>query len=208
MKQDYHQPLLADCIYHVFTRAIGNEKLYLSEGNYFYFLQKLKQHIAGVAQVYAYSLLPNHFHLLVKIRPATEIIEHYIEVKKKPYIEAESNLSEFIMERFGNLLNAYTKALNKMYKRKGNLFIDTMKRNKAENDDMITAFLFYIHKNAVHHGLVEKIGQWKFESYQSILSNGQTSLLRDEVINWFGDLQAFIKFHEQHVELKIEVAEF
>lgn len=195
MKPDYYQPLLPEGIYHVFTRAVGNEKVFLTEGNYFYFLKKLKQHISGVAGVYAYSLLPNHFHLLIKIKPLDEIVEHYVQIKKKPYIQGETNIPEFIMERFGNLLNAYTKAFNKMYNRKGGLFIDRMRRNKAEDDSAITNFLFYIHKNAVHHGLTKKIGHWKYDSYQSLLSNGNTSLLREEVINWFGGVDGFVRFH-------------
>ena len=74
------------------------------------------------------------------------------------------------MEQFSNWMNGYTKAFNKMYDRKGGLFIDYMKRTEAETDADITSFIFYIHKNAVHHGLSKKIGDWSFDSYQSILS--------------------------------------
>ena len=207
MKNDLHQPLIPNGIYHVFSRAVGSEKLFITESNYLYFLQKLKQHIEGVAKVYCYSLLPNHFHILIKVNDEETISKKYEEVKKKPYSQLQTNLSEFIMERFGNLLNAYTKAFNKMNDRKGNLFMDTMKRNKAENDDMITAFIFYIHKNAVHHGLTSEIGEWKFDSFNSFLSNHKTELLRDEVISWFGKKKDFIHFHKQSIVLKFQIDE-
>ena len=106
------------------------------------------------------------------------------------------------MEQFSNWMNGYTKAFNKMYDRKGGLFIDYMKRTEAETDADITSFIFYIHKNAVHHGLSKKIGDWSFDSYQSILSFEPTVLRREEVINWFGSRQLYIDFHNQPVNLK------
>jgi hypothetical protein len=35
---NYHIPLVADNIYHVFNRAVGQEKLFRSNDNYLYFL--------------------------------------------------------------------------------------------------------------------------------------------------------------------------
>ncbi len=98
----YHQPLMPDESYHLFSRAVGNEKLFLSSENYLFFLRKLKQHTANVCQLYYYSLLPNHFHLLVKINDCETIIKNFEVVKKKAYLPLKHNLSDFIMERFSN----------------------------------------------------------------------------------------------------------
>jgi putative transposase len=51
MKQDYHQPLVSGEIYHVFSRAVGYEKIFKSDENYLYFLQKLKQHTSPVCDI-------------------------------------------------------------------------------------------------------------------------------------------------------------
>jgi putative transposase len=53
---DYHIPLLPDKIYHIFTRAIGDEKLFLDDENYKFFLQKYKLHILPIAETFAYNL--------------------------------------------------------------------------------------------------------------------------------------------------------
>jgi putative transposase len=205
MKQDYHQPLLAEKSYHIFSRAIGNEKLFISHDNYIYFLQKMKTHLSEVADIYCYSLLPNHFHLLVRIKSESELINSFEKNKKKTYEKFVHSLSDFVMERFSNLLNSYTKSFNNRFNRKGALFLDYLKRSCAEDTESFTSFVFYIHKNAVHHKLSKAIGEWKYDSFNSILSEKKTSLLRSEVINWFGSREDFINFHKQEVILKVNV---
>ena len=204
MKQNYHQPIQVNAVYHLFSRAVGNEILFRNDENYRYFLLKLKQHTNDVCKVYAYALLPNHFHLLVKIEDEKEVIKCYEQKKNKLFNVVNDSISDFIMERFSNFLNGYTKAYNKMYARKGALFLDYLKRSKAIDNFDFTAFIFYIHKNAVHHGYTNKIGDWKFDSYQSFLSSNPSSLLREELINFFGTKEAFINFHNQPVTLKQE----
>ena len=109
---DYHQPLLPGETYHLFSRAVGSEKLFLSADNYLFFLQKLKLHTSSVCQFYCYSLLPNHFHLLAKINDKEHIIKHFEEIKKVSYQPLQHDICDFIMERFSNFLNSYTKAFN------------------------------------------------------------------------------------------------
>lgn len=159
----YHQPLLPNHPYHLFSRAVGSEQLFLSEENYHFFLQKLKQHTSPVCRFYCYSLLPNHF------------------------------------QRFSNFLNSYTKAFNKVNKRKGALFMDYLKRSCVNNDRDFSNFVWYIHKNAVHHQLTKAIGEWRFDSYKTIISEEPTSLLRNELIEWFGGKDKFIEFHRQPI---------
>ena len=65
---DYHIPLLPDKTYHIFSRAIGKEKLFLEDENHKFFLRKYKLHISPVADTFAYTLLPNHFHFLIRIK--------------------------------------------------------------------------------------------------------------------------------------------
>ena len=196
---NYYQPLLPDETYHLFSRAVGSEKLFLSSENYLFFLRKLKQHTAPICRFYCYSLLPNHFHLLVKINNEERLIQHFEEVKKKAYKTLDNNISDFVMERFSNCLNSYTKAYNKLYKRKGALFMDYLKRSAVKEEKDFTAFVWYIHKNAAHHQLTKTIGRWPHDSYLSILSDAPTVLLRDELIKWFGGKTAFIEFHQQKI---------
>lgn len=202
---NYHQALLPDRIYHLFSRAVGKEQLFLSTDNYLFFLQKLKQHTNHICKFYCYSLLPNHFHLLVKIADKETIIAHFETIKKRSFNDATDQLSDFIMERFSNCLNSYSKAFNKVNNRKGALFMDFLKRSVVNDETDFTSFIWYIHKNAVHHQLTKKIGLWPHDSYKLILSTKPTALLRQDVIDWFGDKEAFIEFHQQEIELKADL---
>lgn len=198
---EYHVPMQAEGIYHIYSRAVGQEKLFKSEDNYRYFLTKYKLHINPVADTFAWCLLPNHFHFLIKVKSFVSIKSYYTAVKEKSDFSAEF-LPDFIMERFSNWLNSYTKAFNKVYERKGSLFIDYMRRVQVQGDEQFCATIFYIHKNPVHHGLVKKLEDWKWSSYKSFFSKGETSLQRDKVLEMFQGINAFAAFHQQTVYLK------
>ena len=201
---DYHIPLIPDKTYHIFSRAMGNEKLFLEEANYKFLLKQFLKYISPVADTFAYNLLPNHFHFMVRIKNINTIHEEFLRVKKNKKFIIES-IPDFIMERFSNLLNSYTKAINKKYSRIGGLFIDIMRRVEVKDDGQLGATIFYIHKNAVHHGYTENISEWYWSSYQAFISNAPTQLLRDEVLDWFGGIEQFIEFHKQPVYLKSAV---
>lgn len=199
---NYHQPLQPSEIYHLFSRAVGDERLFREEKNYYYFLNKLSTHTGEVADIFTYALLPNHFHLVVKIKTFEKIAAHFEKVKRKKFDSSMNDLPDFIMERFSNLLNSYTKSINKMYNRKGALLMDYIKRSRVEKESDFTSFIFYTHKNSVHHGYTHKIGEWKHDAYNSLVSHKPTKLLRKEVLDWFGGEENFIAFHKQPVAIR------
>ena len=125
-------------------------------------------------------------------------------MKKTAYLPEKQVLSDFIMERFSNFLNSYTKSFNKAYNRKGALFMDYLKRTQVNTGGDLTSLVWYIHKNAVHHQITKAIGQWPFDSFNSLLGEKKTSLLRNEVLDWFGNKTEFIKFHQQEILPKIK----
>lgn len=198
---DYHIPLLPGNTYHLFSRANGSEKLFHNSDNYFFFLQRLEKHTSPIADLLAYNLLPNHFHLMMQMKPLEIIEEHYKEVKKEKQFTVEK-VPDFLMERFSNCLNSYTKAFNKMYNRKGALFMDYLRRVYVQSDDQFRQTVFYIHKNAVHHGLVKQISDWPYSSYHSFLQNHSAFFSVKNVLDMFEGLTGFVSFHAQPIQLK------
>jgi putative transposase len=198
---DYHIPLLPNNTYHLFSRANGSEKLFLNSNNYAFFLKRLEKHTSPIADLFAYNLLPNHFHLMMQMKSSEAIEQHFKEVKKEKVFAVEL-MPEFLMERFSNCLNSYTKAFNKMYNRKGALFIDFLRRVEIQSDDQYRQTVFYIHKNAVLHGVVKQISDWPYSSFQSILQNNAAFLKVKNVLDMFDGLSGFIAFHEQPIQLK------
>jgi REP element-mobilizing transposase RayT len=201
---DYHQPLLPGEKYHILSRATGNELLFTEPENFRFFLQRFHKYILPVADVFAYALLSNHFHFLVEIKPYDTILELYTKEKKQVTNsrEEQNNLSAFVMQPFSNLLNSYTKSFNKKYNRKGALFMDYLRRVQVSSGEQFLATVFYIHKNPVHHGLCKNIADWKWSSYNTILSNAPTNIERQKLIKEFETLQRFVTYHAQPVYLK------
>ena len=195
---DYHIPLIPDMRYHIFSRAVGSERIFREEKNYSFFLQKYRQHILPVADTYAFSLLPNHFHFLIKVKSLDAVMSCFRIVKKGKKFNVD-NAPDFIMERFSNFLNSYAKAYNKMYDRKGGLFMDYLRRVEVNTDDQFGATVFYIHKNPVHHNYTKTITDWYWSSYKILLSNSPTDLLRKEVMDFFGGKDQFIQYHQRNL---------
>lgn len=71
----------------------------MAERNYRYFLQLYARHIEPVAETLAYCLLPNHFHLLIRVR------------------EPQSPQAVAPSQAFSNWFNAYARAFNRRYGR-------------------------------------------------------------------------------------------
>ena len=191
--------------YHVFNHANGIENLFNEPKNYSFFLEKTSLYILPFVKLHAYCLLPNHFHFLVYVKDLEEL-------KILPAFNSYQNLSEEdfqillenkISKSFSNLFSSYTQSFNKIYDRKGSLFVPNMKQIIVNNTDDICKVVHYIHSNPVHHGFVKKIEDWNFSSYRTYLSNSFTKLARTEIIEIFGGSKNFVEYHRQPIELKL-----
>ena len=186
-------PLQGGDYYHIFNRGVNRQNLFLEERNYRYFLKLYAHHVEPVAETYAYCLLPNHFHLLVRIKTAEEQ-QHDHEIRKVPEIARVSNPGQ----AFSNLFNAYTKAMNQAYGRTGSLFERPFHRLAVTSDSYFAQLVVYIHQNPQRHGLSEDFRQWPYSSYQALCSSGPTRIKRDDVLAWFGGPAQLVTAHHQH----------
>ena len=114
----YHGPLIPEHIYHVFNHAVGSENLFREADNYSYFLELAIKHIVPVADFYAYNLLPNHIHFLIRIK-SIENLSHYYFLQKEKETESNMDWPKYVMQQFSNFCNAYSKAYNKRFQRRG-----------------------------------------------------------------------------------------
>jgi putative transposase len=195
---NYQADFIPNQFYHVFNHTVDPELLFRIPENYRFFLQKVHQYLTPVADFYAYNLLGNHFHFLIRIKEEAEILKRFEELRTQPDKQLPSEeIPNFILQQFGNFQNSYAKSYNKVFNRMGRLFIESVKRVEVKDEPSLLNIIHYIHFNAVHHQLCKNILQWPHSSYHSLLSTGVTLLKRNEVLDWFGGREAFIKFHEQ-----------
>lgn len=191
--------------YHIFNRGINGENIFREERNYHFFLQRYAKYVEPVACTYAYCLLKNHFHFLVRIKTEEEQRRDFgTQNKTLKVLETFRVLDP--SQQFSNFFNAYAKAFNKTYSRTGSLFEHPFGRIEVDSDAYFLQLIAYIHQNPQKHGFVDDFRDWPFSSYHTLLSTRPTRLQQEEVLNWFGGPQEFKMYHQTTVDVSQIVA--
>lgn len=174
-------------IYHIYSHANGKDLLFVENSNYQYFLDRLLKYIIPVAEIYAYCLMPNHFHLLIRFKDLAG--------------DKIDDEHQYLMRPFSNFLNSYAKAYNRRYNRKGALFLDFLRRKRVQDEKYLLKLLHYIHNNPVHHGFVSQAEKWKYSSYNSYTNvEKPSSIEREEMLKYFDSKEDFLGYHKSSVE--------
>jgi len=188
--EHYYTQFQANHFYHVYNRTVNKENLFRSEQNYQFFLTKYDYYLSPVIETYAYCLLNNHFHLLIRIKDKENLKEFLMKNGKS------KEVYEVVSHQFRKLFQSYAMAFNKQYERVGTLFQTPFKRVHVDNVAYYRQLIFYIHHNPQKHGLIDDFKNWKWSSYHSLLSPKRSKLRRQEVLNWFGNEQIYYTFHQ------------
>ena len=104
-----------DNYYHIYNKGINGTNIFFNEENKFYFLKQFGVYLTDKVSIYAYCLMDNHFHFVVKI----------------------DDVSEVVTQSFSNFFNSYVKSVNKENDRIGSLFEKHFKRIRLENEDYL-----------------------------------------------------------------------
>lgn len=220
--------LIFEKYYHIYNHANGDENLFREQKNYEYFLKKYKQHISPIAETIAWCLMPNHFHLLVKIKTEEEIVAAFssanppstfssstfpqfqtleklglekLDLKKLELVklkrlekfkklETLEGKSNFLSKQFANFFSSYTQSFNKVYGRRGSLFLKNFKRKEIVDENYFLNLILYIHLNPVKHGFTNKVLDWKWHSYASF-----PFVYEEEFRMLFGDKENYENIH-------------
>jgi REP element-mobilizing transposase RayT len=185
---DPYIPLLENQYYHIYNRGNNRENIFCKEKNYNYFLKKYDYYLSEYTHTFAYCLLPNHFHLLVRVKP---YLDFPLQTTPRKHLENEYRVSE----QFRLLFMSYAKAINIQENRVGSLFQKNFKRKNVNNERYFSNLVYYIHANPQLHGICEDFREYVYSSYERILTDRPSKLFKDEVLKWFGSREAYIAFH-------------
>ncbi|NTE05383.1 transposase [Agrobacterium tumefaciens] len=159
--------------YHLYNRGNNKELIFYEKENYHFFLERFKKHISPHVDVFAYCLMPNHFHFFLRI----------------------NNLIGFEKE-IKNFFISYTKSINNYYNRAGSLFQGRYKIKKIDSESYYTRIITYIHQNPKDLVSNGSLSNYIYSSYNAYLSEKVTLIQKEEVLEWFGGLQEFIFIHQ------------
>jgi len=170
-------------LYHVYNQGNNKRKIFYNRRNYFFFKDKIKTHILPFADVIAWCLMPNHFHLL-------------IYVKHEKILINKSSKFRSINDSIGVMLRSYTRAINLQENTSGSLFRKETKSiclnknnenysnffseiygtriNLTDSNIQYPQVCFnYIHSNPIDAKLVVNLIQWEFSSFREYSYNQQ-----------------------------------
>jgi len=172
-------------LYHVYNQGNNRQKIFFTQDNYLYFLKKMRTYICPYADILAWCLMPNHFHIM-------------IEVKHVNLQIGKADKKRSLNESIAILLRSYTRAINKAQKRSGSLFRGETKAICLDEIDQITNAYFinngitcyhtleedyaqscfnYIHKNPSQSGLESNAGTWQFSSLLDYMGSRNGNLI-------------------------------
>ncbi len=133
--------------HHVLNRGRHKEAIFRDENDYRIFMRVLEQasRLCNI-EIHAYSLLPNHYHLLIHT--------------------PQANLSKGMK----HLNGVYTQKYNKRHNVDGSIFRGRYKSILVDEDAYLLELVRYIHRNAYKAGLDNKIGQYRWDSHKQYLA--------------------------------------
>jgi len=184
-------------LYHIYNQGNNRQKIFFSRENYILFLRKIKLYILPHADILAWCLMPNHFHLMVYVNHQT-LTTHQMTGSHQM-----SSKSRTFSNSIAILLRSYTRAINNQEIRTGALFKPHTQANCLNESKGITPAFFnnafgtslnvrinekeypqvcwnYIHNNPLTAGLVSHPEDWEFSSYRDYFCERNGKLINKE----------------------------
>ena len=164
-------------IYHIMLRGNNQQQIFEDEEDNKKYIEVLNdcKLISGY-KIFAYCLMGNHLHLLIKV---------------------EKETLEQIFKRIGA---RYVYWYNWKYRRKGHLFQDRFKSEPIDDDQYFLAALRYIHQNPVKAGLGGL--EYKYSSYNEYINSNDEQLTDINFVFEMIGKEQFISFHNKNNEDK------
>jgi putative transposase len=138
-------------LHHVMVRGINKSAIFIDDQDRESFLERLHLNLNDSGcTVYAWTLMDNHLHLLVK--------------------SGGKGLSSLMRKQ----LTWYAGYFNHQYQRTGHLFENRYKSIICEEDPYLLALIRYIHLNPIRAGIVktlEELDQYQWSGHSVILGN-------------------------------------
>lgn len=197
------EPIKQGNFYHIYNRGAGRGKLFQVHQDFTEFIERFYYYLYPAVQTFAWCLLNNHFHAMIRIRTQEEqatLYRQMAECFKSDEFHGglDPNIKPYNASRqLSHLMNSYTRYFNKKYDSSGTLIEGPLKRKKVIDQSNFYHLICYIHRNPIHHGIVKTYTDYKYCSYLDFLTDENTFLERKIVLKGFGGKMNFIQAHEE-----------
>lgn len=207
------------CLYHEIMRANADGLLFKDRKDHLDFLIRLRKFILPCSEIICYALLGNHVHLLLRPHPP-EVLSRiskrlkYLDFVLQPhelddYLEGKFHTEEIywpgapdidyherIVSSIRSLKASYKMLYRHKYNHKGVLWgRDKVTKLLPEAHDIVRTIV-YIHKNPVHHGLIQTLEEWEFSSYWEIVNQSSNIVRPESAMAYMGTRKDFEELHK------------
>ena len=177
--------------YHVYTRGVNKQKIFLEASDYRYFLSLLERYLSakravsktGVpypnygqsAKLLAFCLMTNHIHMLVY----------------------QADDAQVLRKLMSSVMTSYSKYFNLKYRRVGAVFESRYKAKRVDDDAYLTHIARYIHMNP------RRWSSYRYSSLPFAFSDDCPAWLSlADVTSSFKNRQEYLQFHADYQQNK------
>ncbi len=144
-----HEDFVEGAIFHIYNHAIDDYDLFYDDEDYDFFLSIIDKNLKKVpASIYAYCLMPNHYHYLIR-----------------------QNSEVQVYRLFNYVFVRYAIYFNKKYKRRGPIFRSALQHKIIDSDIYLLQLSKYIFMNPVRANLMANPEEWPYTNYTQIDDN-------------------------------------
>ena len=155
---------------HVMARGIERRKIFWDDKDRTSFLERLALILEETqTQCYAWALIPNHFHILLRTGPSASADASGCRAGPTPPSK--------VMRR---MMTGYAVTFNKRHKRSGYLFQNRYKSVICEEDPYLLELIRYIHLNPLRAKLVQdlkELDKYPWTGHSAILGHRKNPLV-------------------------------
>ncbi len=145
-------------VYHVLNRGNGGQKVFHKDQDYEAFIDLMKKAKARYAvKIFAYCLMPNHFHMVVVPIQAEEL-----------------------NKGMQWLMTSHVRRYHRRYGTSGHIWQGRFKSFIIQEDNHLLTVLRYVEGNPVRAGLVNSATDWLWSSHREAIGE-RSRLLVDEI---------------------------
>ena len=124
------QKLEPDCFYHIYNRGINGCTIFENLDNYLFFIKQFSKYVIPLCDIYAYCLMPNHFHFVLKIKSNEELLIFAENELKLTNVKKEGlyAIQNVVSKQISKFISSYSQSYNIAHSRHGALLESPFKR--------------------------------------------------------------------------------
>jgi len=209
MASRYKHEFLAGECYHIYNQCVSHVNYFEQTNNSQHFLDKFQEYFINCFNIYAYCLMPNHFHMIVNVKKEDEVLESLKNKSDSKAIESfkkgEIPLDEYILDQLKRFISSITMSYKRNNDHRGPLFVERTKHVLLDGESKLMEKVCYVHHNPIHHSFSTNYRDWDFSSFSDYLTEGTLDSDKEHFLEYIGDGDIILGrniFEKMHIEFK------